>query len=389
MLMNKFGRTGLECSVLGFGCMRLPLTDKSDAASIDEKQATAMLRQAIEGGVNYVDTAYTYHCATGRDNPGASEPFVGRALSGGWREKVHLATKLPSWLVTSRAQMDGILDDQLRRLQTDRVDCYLVHCLNATAWANLQHLGIVGFLDKAKKSGKIRFAGFSFHDRYDAFETILASYGWDFAQIQYNYLDIDYQAGRKGLDLAASRGVPIVVMEPLRGGFLTDHMPAAMKELLAAARPGRSLAGWGLRWVMAQPGVAVVLSGMSAPAQVAENLQIAGSLTPVTAEEENALAAVRDYFHSRLKANCTGCGYCLPCENGVNIPKNFLYYNDYFLVDSDVTRARAKYAYTSQVVPEERAGNCVACGQCETHCPQKLPISRLMEDVKAVLCGGK
>ncbi len=386
MLKKTFGKTGLELSRLGFGCMRLPVTNPNDPGSIDYDLATRMLRHAIDSGVNYVDTAYPYHSNQGRAHPGASEPFVGQALKDGYRERVSLATKLPTWMVESRRQMDELLDEQLTRLNTQVIDFYLIHNIHGDHWERLVGLGLKDFIEKAKKSGRIKYIGFSFHDHYEIFEKVVKAYDWDFAQIQYNYLDVDYQAGQKGAQLAKERGLGLVVMEPLRGGFLINHMPDEMKNFLASVRPEWSLADWGLRWVMTQPGVGVVLSGMSDMSQVEENLKITKALEPLSEKEAEAVTRVREFFKSRLKINCTTCGYCMPCPQGVNIPKNFLYYNDYFLVDSPVVRQRAKYYYAAQVGESEVASHCVHCRECEDKCPQSLPISDTMEDVNRIFC---
>ncbi|MGA2122276.1 MAG: aldo/keto reductase, partial [Methanoregula sp.] len=238
MLYRKMNKAAPELSILGFGCMRLPQTENGQ---IDEDHATRMLRYAIDHGVNYVDTAYPYH-------NGESEPFVGRALAGGYREKVHLATKLPSWLVTSRGDMDKYLDEQLVRLKTDHIDFYLVHGLNTMFWENLSQLGITDFLDDAIADGRIRYAGFSFHDNVPVFKKIVDAYDWTFSQIQYNYMDEHYQAGTKGLEYAAKKGLGVVVMEPIRGGLLGRDL-AGVREIWQRAKTRRSPAGWALRWV--------------------------------------------------------------------------------------------------------------------------------------------
>lgn len=384
MLMKTFGKTGLELSRLGFGCMRLPLTDPADPTSIDYELSTRMLHRAIEGGVNYVDTAWPYHGAS-RQEPGRSEPFVGQALRGGYREKVHLATKLPTWLIKSRADMDTFLDAQLKRLETSYLDFYLIHNINSLVWPGLRDLGMADFLDSIRKDGRARRVGFSFHDRLSVFEDALASYDWDFAQIQYNYLDIEHQAGQKGARMVQDRGMGLLIMEPLRGGSLTNHMPEGLRNRLAEVRPEWSLADWGFRWLWNQPPVGVVLSGMSTLEQVEENLKIAATPSPFGDKEEAALAEVRGFFRERLKINCTSCGYCLPCPEGVNIPKNFSFYNDYHLMDAAPVRARAKFYFAGQVAPHETFAHCVHCAQCEEKCPQGLPISRLMEEVAKIL----
>ena len=259
---DEQGSTGL--SILGFGCMRLPTTEDG---KIDEEQATGMLRYAIDHGVNYVDTAYPYH-------NGESEPFVGRALGGGLREKVHLATKLPSWLVRSREDMDRYLDEQLARLKTRTIDFYLVHGLNRPFWENLSALGVTDFLNDAIADGRIRHAGFSFHDNTALFKEIVDGYDWTFAQIQYNFMDEHYQAGTEGLEYAAKRGLGIVVMEPIRGGLLARNL-SGIREIWQKANIRRTPAEWALRWVWNHPEVTVVLSGMSAPEQVRQNVALA------------------------------------------------------------------------------------------------------------------
>ena len=257
MLYRRMNNVVSDLSILGFGCMRLPVTKGGD---IDEKQATKMLRYAIDHGVNYVDTAYPYH-------KGESEPFLGRALQDGYREKVFLATKLPSWLIKSRADMDHYLDEQLKRLQTDHIDFYLVHGLMKPFWENLWSLGITDFLDDAIADGRIKYAGFSFHDELALFKEIVDAYHWTFCQIQYNFTDEQNQAGTEGLRYAADRGLGIVVMEPLRGGMLTKEIPAINK-IWEKAVVRRSLSEWALRWVWNHPEVTVVLSGMSSLEQV-------------------------------------------------------------------------------------------------------------------------
>lgn len=383
MLKKIFGRTDRELSILGFGCMRLPLIDPANPTTIDYDLATDMVRRAIDRGVNYVDTAWPYH-GVSREEPGESEVFVGRALGGGYREKVNLATKLPTWFHTDLKGKHALLDRQLKRLNTASIDFYLAHNLNALCWPGVKDLGLFQFLDEARKDGRIKYVGFSFHDTYALFEEIVGSYPWDFAQIQYNYLDVDYQAGRKGLKLAHDRGMGVVIMEPLRGGFLINHMPAALREKLAAVRPDWSLADWGLRWLWDQPEVGVVLSGMTAMAQVEENLTIADRAGSLTDRELAALGEVREFFRERLKVPCTACGYCLPCPEGVNIPKNFDFLNNYFLMDAEEVRARTKYFFSAQVGPKETFAHCVHCRQCEEKCPQSIPISDCMEEVARI-----
>ncbi len=378
MQKRVFGNTGESLSLLGFGCMRLPLCGPG-ASDIDYPQATALLRRAIEGGVNYVDTAYSYHSSGGHDQPGESEPFVGRALAGGWREKVNIATKLPTWLVKSKKEMHEVLDFQLRRLQTDRIDYYLAHTLKTSLWEPMKAAGMLEFLDEARKDGRIRHAGFSFHDRFEVFADIVRGYDWEFAQIQYNYLDVDFQAGRRGAELAKSRGMGLIVMEPLRGGFLINHMPEDMRAVLAGARPEWSLADWGFRWLYNRPEVDLVLSGMAAMDQVEQNLAIAADPGTMSEADFAVAETVRAALEERMPIKCTGCGYCLPCPAGVSIPMVFNVYNDYFVMDAEPIRERARFLYSLRMNDGERADGCLHCRECEEKCPQGLPVSEYME----------
>ena len=383
MRKKLFGRTGLELSILGFGCMRLPVRDSWDPGSIDYEPAAAMLRRAIDAGVNYVDTAWPYH-GTDRVNPGASETFVARALKDGYRQKVSLATKMPTWLVETRADMHKFLDRQLKRLETSRIDFYLAHNLNQHVWPRLKELKIREFLAEAARDGRIGRIGFSFHDDYGLFEEIVTGYDWDFAQVQYNYIDENYQAGRRGVELAAGRGLGVIVMEPLRGGFLIRLMPQDMRKILAEVRPDWSLADWGLRWLWNQPEVGVVLSGMTEMSQLDENLVIADAAGPLGREETAALDLVKEMFKKRLKAGCTACGYCLPCAQGVAIPKVIGHLNDYHLMDAEEVRERAKFIFGAQMAPSEYPRNCSACRECEEKCPQRLPVSELMAEAAKI-----
>ena len=377
---RRLGKSGLTASNLGFGCMRLPLVPGGTIEDIDVPEAMRMIRHAIDSGVNYVDTAWPYHAAE-FPKPGKSEPVVGQALTDGYRERVTLVTKLPLWCVETRADMDLRLDEQLKRLGVSYLDVYLAHNLNTTNWAKAQSLGLTDFMDAAVKDGRIRHPAFSFHDRFPLFQEILESYDWHIAQIQYNYLDIDYQAGRRGLHLAARRDVGVVIMEPLRGGLLINGIPDDLRQMLAEVRPTWSMADWGLRWLWSQPEVGVVLSGMSAMPQVKENLRIAAAEPAWTPQDEAALAMVRKRFEERIKVGCTGCGYCLPCPNGVNIPKCFLFYNEYFMADDNAVRARARVFYERMTTREEKADNCIACGECLSKCPQGIPIAEALADV--------
>lgn len=380
MLYRTYGKTNEKVSALGFGCMRLPIID-GDTTKIDDEKAIKMLRHAIDEGLNYVDTAYPYH-GTGMGRGGESEPFVARALKDGYRDKVNIATKLPSWLIKTREDMDKYLNEQLERLQTDRIDFYLVHALSATTWENLKELGIDEFLDSAIKDGRIRYAGFSFHDKLEVFKGIVDYYDWSFCQIQFNYLDEDYQAGKEGLEYAANKGLGVAIMEPLRGGKIVKNLPEAVMNTFDEADVKRTPAEWALRWVWNHPEVSVVLSGMNTMENVTENLRVASQAEPnsLTDKELEIMDKVKTVFKQRIKVNCTACEYCMPCPAGVNIPKNFTYYNEFSLFATPDTEKELKARYSS-VREEERASKCVECGKCETHCPQAIKIREELKNV--------
>lgn len=377
MLYRKFGKTNEMVSVLGFGCMRLPLIG-DDPTNIDEDKAIKMVRYAIDNGVNYVDTAYPYH-GTGFMQGGASEPFVAKALKDGYRERVKLATKLPSWLIKTRADMDKYLNEQLKRLETDSIDFYLVHTLNKDVWPVLKEAGIGEFLDQAIKDGRIKYAGFSYHDESKLFKEIVDYYDWTFCQIQYNYLDEDYQAGKSGLEYAAQKGLAVVIMEPLRGGNII-RLPEAAQAIFDQAEVKRTPVEWALRWVWNHSEVSVVLSGMSAMEQVVENVQIAQSAeaNSLTSRELAMIDEVKQLFKSRIKVNCTACSYCMPCPAGINIPTCFAAYNDHWVFDA-TPEAKSRYGILSKIYSP--ASKCVECGQCESHCPQSIAIREELKKV--------
>jgi predicted aldo/keto reductase-like oxidoreductase len=374
MLYRKFPKAPMDLSILGFGCMRLPVFENRQ---IDEPKALAMIRYAIDHGVNYIDTAYPYH-------DGQSEPVVGRALGDGYREKVQLATKLPSWLITKREDMDKYLDEQLERLATDYIDFYLIHGLNQATWETMARLGVLEFLDDAVADGRIRYPAFSFHDSLPLFKEIVDAYDWTFAQIQYNFMDEKYQAGTKGLKYAAKRGIGIVVMEPLRGGLLAKDAPG-IPEILKSAPVQRTPAEWGLRWVWNHPEVTVVLSGMSAMEQVVQNIAYAEQGLPdsLSKKELAIVGRVRDEFNSRIKIHCTGCRYCMPCKNGVDIPGCFEFYNQAHIYDAK-DQAGGIYSWALSGIfggIPGFASCCLSCGECEEKCPQGLPIQKHLKDV--------
>jgi hypothetical protein len=377
MLYRKFGRTGVDVSVLGFGCMRLPLvrpeaTFHVDDGEIDEPKAAELLHWAINNGVNYVDTAYPYH-------QGNSELFLGRALQGGYREKVYLATKLPSWLIQTRQDMDRYLNEQLERLKTECIDFYLVHTVNKLFWPNLVQNGLFEFLDSALADGRIRHAGFSFHDELGLFKEVVDAYEWSFCQIQYNYLDENYQAGKAGLEYAASRGLGIVVMEPLRGGRLAASVPPDVLKIWEQAEIKRSPAEWALRFLWDHPGISVVLSGMNQMEQVEENIRIAGQaqVGALSKAEKVLIEEVKKVYQARMKINCTNCRYCMPCQAGVNIPGCFTLFNNAHILEDVPTN---RIFYDVHIGPSQKASNCIECGQCEEACPQGLPIRAMLKE---------
>ena len=370
MQYRPFGKLDFQISALGFGAMRLP-SKSADYTDIDEAQALEMIHYAIDHGVNYLDTAYGYH-------GGKSEILVGKALKGGYRQKVKVATKLPVWLVDTVQDMDRYLDEQLRKLDTEHIDFYLFHDLNKDRWAKLERLEALNWAEKAIQKGKIGHIGFSFHDDRETFKKIIDAYPWTFCQIQYNYLDIDHQAGQFGLQYAAQKGIAVVIMEPLRGGRLANP-PEEVQKIFDEAPVKRSPVAWALLWLWNQKEVAVVLSGMSNLQQVKENIEIASSsgVGLLSLEELKIIERAREAFERLPSINCNACKYCLPCPNGVNISRNFELYNDAFqkIAFED---ARRKYLALPE---EERASSCLGCGDCEDLCPQELPIPELLEKV--------
>jgi len=372
MKYREFGNTGVKVPALGMGCMRLPVIN-GDMNNIDEDAAIKLIRQAIDGGVTYVDTAWGYH-------GGNSEPLVAKALADGYREKVQLATKLPVWLVEQPSDLDKYLDLQLEKLQTDHIDFYLMHALNAKSWKNIKENGVFDFIPKIKKDGRAKLVGFSFHDKYEVFEDIVTSYDWDFCQIQYNLLDEDYQAGLKGLKLAAGRGLGIIIMEPLRGGGLTANIPENIQQAWDSILPKRTPADWSLSWLWNQKEVGVILSGMTEPWHVSENIEIASrsGVNTLNTQQNDQLMKVRDLYHERIIVNCTQCAYCMPCPHGVNIPGCFQFLNQGSMLNN---WDEGKRLYNILVKNVQKASNCIACGECLEKCPQQIPIPEMMEIV--------
>lgn len=368
MEKRKMENLGIATSLLGFGCMRFPTMADG---RIDEAEAERMLDRAIGEGVNYIDTAYPYH-------DGQSEVVVGKILKKYDRNSFYLATKLPVWLVNTLEDVDRLFEEQLEKLQVDYIDFYLLHAMNQERWEKMKGLGCVERLEKWKAAGKIRYLGFSFHDSYEVFEEILCSRAWDFCQIQLNYMDAEEQAGLKGYQLAADRKIPLIIMEPVKGGALAAFSDDIM-ELFQPFDPEASAASYALRWVGSKPGVKVILSGMSTMEQVEDNLKTFHSFKPLSAAEERAIDKVVEMLRSRVQNDCTGCRYCMPCPAGVDIPGCFSVWNTYHMYQNYYA---VDWQWEHEMGAEHQAKNCIECGKCEKVCPQKLEIRRDLKKVQ-------
>ena len=369
MEKRKLENLGIETSLLGFGCMRFPVTAEG---KIDEPEAERMLDKAIAAGVNYIDTAYPYH-------NGDSEPFVGRVLKKYDRHSFYLATKLPCWNVSKKEDAERIFEEQLTRLQTDYIDFYLMHALSGDSFRKMAELGVVEVLERLKAEGRIKYLGFSFHDSYEAFKEILCYRDWDFCQIQLNYMDAESQAGLKGYRLTEERNVPLVIMEPVKGGSL-----AAFAEDITgkfrALDPEASVASYALRWVGSLPNVKVILSGMSTMEQVEDNLKTFTDFRSLSDEETKTIDDIVALIRSRVQNGCTACRYCMPCPAGVDIPGNFRVWNTYHMYQN---YNMVKNSWAKNLGDEKQAKNCIKCGKCEKACPQKLHIREDLEKVQA------
>ena len=364
MKYRTYGKLGIQGSVFGLGCMRFNGPASGDSI-IDEQKAISLIRQAIDGGVTYLDTAYVYLDRT-------SEIVLGKALRDGYRDKVTIATKMPAEAVHNRAEMEALLEEELKKLQTDHIDFYLMHGIDLAKWEYFKSIGAPEFFDDMKREGKIRYKCFSFHGPYEDYERILTDSDWDMVQIQYNFMDIHNQAGTKGLELAGSMGIPVVIMEGLLGGRLAKA-PENVQALYDAFPVKRSPVEWAFRWLCDHPEVAVVLSGCNEAGQIEDNLRIFDTVEPgiMTLEEKKLIDDVREAYLSRTKIGCTGCRYCMPCPNGVNIPGVFSAWNDHSLYNAD---PKTDWNLNQILEHGEGADLCVSCGACEAACPQHLEI---------------
>jgi len=383
MNYRKFGRTGWEVSALGFGCMRLPTTDgNAGSGNIDEPEAIRLIRHGIDAGINYVDTAYPYHAEK-------SEYIVGKALLDGYRQRVKLATKSPVWLINSKSSFDKYLNEQLQKLQTDNIDYYLFHALDENRWKNaILRYDVLERAEAAIRDGRIGTIGFSFHDGPETFIEIVDGYDrWSFCQIQYNYLDTENQAGTKGLQHAAQKGLAVSIMEPLLGGRLATP-PKSVESLLTETGKGWSPAEWALQWIWNQPEPAVVLSGMGEMSQVEENIKAAdrSGIALLSEADLQTIQTAKELYASKIPIPCTNCGYCQPCPNGVNVPRSFLLYNDAAIHEDPST---PRFIYRTYLGEKERADQCIVCRECEAKCPQKIAIAEWLPKVHAVLGEGK
>ena len=369
-------KLGIETSLLGFGCMRFPMTADG---KIDEAEAERMLDQAYAAGVNYYDTAYPYH-------NGESERVVGRVMKKYDRSSFFLATKLPCWLIKNTDDIERIFEEQLEKLQTDYIDFYLMHALNKDSFQKMVDIGCVEKLEQLKAEGKIRYLGFSFHDKYEAFERIINYRDWDFCQIQLNYMDAGereefQQAGMKGYHLTEEKNVPLIIMEPVRGGSLAVF-PEDITEVFHGLNPDASIASYALRWVGSLPNVKVILSGMSTMDQLTDNLKTFDKFEPLSEKETETIDKVVAMINSRMQNGCTACRYCMPCPAGVDIPRNFRIWNLYHMYGN---YNAVKWDWEEGLGEEHKAKNCIKCGKCEKACPQKLSIRADLERVQADL----
>lgn len=371
MLRRTYKDTGLEISALGLGCMRLPKVN-SESEAIDFEKAQEIVDYAYANGINYYDTAYVYH-------GGQSEIFIGEALKKYPRETYNLVTKMPIWQVKQKEDLEEIFNKQLEKCQTEYFDFYLCHAVNGDNFKQYMEYDVYGFLSRMKAEGKIRYIGFSFHDKPEVLEKVCDTYKWDFAQIQLNYLDWEMQDAKRQYEILEQRGIPCIVMEPVRGGILANPCEGS-NELFKAARPDKSIASWAIRYVASLPNVLTVLSGMSNLDQIKDNVDTMTNFEPLTEADYETVEKALDVYKKKDTVPCTGCRYCMDCPVGVDIPEMFKLYNDYA-----VNKNKGQYQEAYHSVDESlRVHHCIACGNCVTHCPQSIEIPEQMDRIKAL-----
>lgn len=374
-MQYRTDRKGTRLSVLGYGCLRF--TKKNGKIDLDKTEAEIM--EAIRSGVNYFDTAYVY---------GGSEAALGEILKrNNCREQVYIATKLPHYLIKSKVGLERCFQEQLSRLQTDYVDYYLMHMLNdADTWERLKEKGVEEWIAEKRAAGQIRNIGFSYHGNTEHFKEVLDAYDWDFCQIQYNYMDEHTQAGRAGLEYAGTKGIPVIIMEPLRGGKLVELLPEEAKKLFREKSPDSTPAQWAFRWLWDQKEVTVVLSGMNSLGMVRENIKTADEARAgmMTEEDRKFLEEVKREINRKIKVGCTACGYCMPCPQGIDIPGTFRCYNEMYTERPRV--GKKEYLMTTAFRKNQNpASKCIRCGKCERHCPQKIEIRKELRAAAAEL----
>ena len=378
MILNyREDKYGNKLSILGFGCMRFP----RKATGIDFEETEKEIVYAVENGINYFDTAYVY---------GGSESVLGEILEkNSLRDKIYVATKLPHYLIKSKKDLETKFNEQLKRLRTDHIDYYLMHMLtDVDTWGRLISLGILDWIEEKKSSGAIKQIGFSYHGNSEAFCALIDAYDWDFCQIQYNYMDENSQAGRRGLLYANSKGIPVIIMEPLRGGKLVTHLPEDAEKVFASHSVSHTPAQWAFRWLWNQPEVTVVLSGMNSMEMLEDNVNTASdaSVGSLTEKDEDMLKSVVTAINAKMKVGCTGCGYCMPCPKNVDIPGTFAAYNRRFS-EGKFWAYVDYFMCTALRTNSTSASNCVECGKCEKHCPQGIEIRKELKAARKELEG--
>jgi len=380
MQYRKFGKLEWKPSALGFGCMRLPQFGSEWTSPVNEELAIEMIRYAIDNGVNYADTAFPYHM-------GNSERVLGKALQDGYRDKIKLATKLTPRFVESPKDFDRYIANQLKRLKTDKIDFYLMHGLNKQSWNQLKEWQVLKWAERKMAEGVIGHLGFSFHDDYEVFKEIIDSYdNWTFCQVQYNYLDVERQAGRRGVEYAAEKGLAVVVMEPLRGGQLVKDPPENVAKVWENALEKHDRVEWALKWLWNQPEISVVLSGMSAMEHVVDNVKYAkrSQINSMSQEDLELFSRIGEAYESLAPIDCTDCQYCQPCPNNVAIPKIFALYNEMHITD-DPRAGFFGYVGPNALPEEQRADKCIECGECLELCPQQLNIPEWLKKAHEAL----